>query len=252
MRMIKIKWAMDLAVLAITGLCCAPTALWAETKAAPRQVTQYAPNAKQDLQLIKQHVNEFLLTQTLGYPGQVFIDTGSLDPNLKLAECADVNVFLANGSRAWGKTNVGVRCNAPTSWTVYMQATVKVQAQYLVAAAPLAQGQVVSGADLMVQEGDLTQLPAGVFTESARAVGRTVHLSVAAGTVLRQDMLKQSPVVVQGQTVTLHTIGHGFSISAEGQAMAKATDGQVVQVKMANGQIVSGIARTGAKVEVTY
>ncbi len=46
--------------------------------------------------------------------------------------------------------------------------------------------------------------------------------------------------------------GQGFSVSAEGQAMTKASEGQVVQVKVASGQLVSGIARTGGKVEVIY
>lgn len=252
MQIFKDNLALSSALLVIAGISFTPASLLAEPTKASHRVAQSSPSARQDLQLLTQHVKDFLITQTVGYPGQVSIDAGRLDPNLKLAQCADVNVFLANGSRAWGKTSVGVRCNAPSIWTIYMQATVRVQGQYLAAAAPLAQGQTVSSADLLILHGDLTQLPAGVFTESSQAIGRTVHLSMAAGTVLRQDMLKQSPVVLAGQTVTLLTQGNGFSISAEGKAMAKASEGQLVQVKVDNGQIVSGIARMGAKVEVTY
>jgi flagellar basal body P-ring formation protein FlgA len=52
--------------------------------------------------------------------------------------------------------------------------------------------------------------------------------------------------------VMLVTVGNGFSISAEGNAMTKATEGQVVQVKVASGQVISGVARSDGKVEVNY
>lgn len=207
---------------------------------------------KQNLPAVKAKITEFLETQTIGYPGKVSIRVGAIDANMRLAQCPDVQVFLPTGSRAWGKTSVGVRCSAPSVWTIYVQATVSVLAQYLVAAAPLAQGQVVTSQDLLFESGDLTQLPAGVFTNHAQAIGRTVNISMNAGTVLRQEMLKISPVVQQGQTVKLTSSGNGFSVSAEGQAMSKANEGQVVQVKVASGQIVTGIARSGGQIEVGF
>ena len=215
-------------------------------------VVQTSPSMKQNLSVVKAKITEFLETQAIGYPGKVSVHAGAIDSNMKLAQCPDVQVFLPSGSRAWGKTSVGVRCNAPSIWTIYVQATVNVVAPYLVAAAPLAQGQVVTSQDVLFESGDLTQLPAGVFTDQAQAIGRLVNISINAGTVLRQEMLKISPVVQQGQTVTLTTVGKGFTASAEGQAMSKANEGQIVQVKVASGQIVTGIARSGGQVEVNF
>jgi len=210
------------------------------------------PMTKQNLAAIKTKITEFLETQTIGYPGKVSVRAGAIDPNLKLAQCPDMQVFMPTGSRAWGKTSVGVRCNAPNVWTIYVQATVNVIAQYLVAASPLAQGQTVTEQDMMFESGDLTQLPAGVFTEQSQAIGRTVNISMSAGAVLRQELLKVAPVVQQGQTVMVTSKGNGFSVSAEGLSMAKANEGQVVQVKVASGQIVTGIARNGGQVEVGF
>lgn len=228
------------------------TSLAQANDTSPQRVaTNTAYTQKQDIAVLKQKITDFLSVQTVGFPGKVSVKAGSIDPNLKLAACPDVNVFMPNGSRPWGKTSVGVSCSAPT-WTIYVQATVSVHAQYLVASAPLVQGQQVTQQDMLFESGDLTQLPAGIFTDMAQAVGRTVNISMKAGTVLRQDMLKASPVVQQGQTVMVVSSGQGFSVSAEGQAMTKASEGQVVQVKVANGQLVSGIARTGGKVEVIY
>ncbi len=210
------------------------------------------PSQKQNLGLIKAKISEFLQTQTIGYPGKVKTQVGAIDPNLKLAGCQELQIFLPSGSRAWGKTTVGAKCETPSAWTIYVQATVSVVAQYLVAATPLGQSQIVTGQDIMFESGDLTRLPAGVFTDATQAIGRSVNISMNAGTVLRQEMLKVSPVVQQGQTVKLTSTGNGFSVSAEGQAMGKANEGQVVQVKVASGQLVTGIAHAGGQIEVGF
>ena len=65
-------------------------------------------------------------------------------------------------------------------------------------------------------------------------------------------MLKVTPVVQQGQTVKVTSVGKGFSVSAEGQAMAKANEGQLVQVKVASGQVITGVARNGGQIEVNF
>lgn len=208
--------------------------------------------AKQNLAIIKTKIVEFLETQAIGYPGKVSVHAGAIDPNLRLAQCPDMQVFLPSGSRAWGKTSVGVRCGAPSAWTIYVQATVNVIAQYLVAATPLAQGTVVSNEDVLFESGDLTQLPAGVFTDAAQVIGRTANISMTAGTVLRQEMLKMPLAVQRGQTVVVTSVGKGFAVSAEGQAMANANEGQVVQVKVSSGQIITGVARSGGQVDVGF
>ncbi|MEI8362936.1 MAG: flagellar basal body P-ring formation chaperone FlgA [Betaproteobacteria bacterium] len=232
-------------------VCYAQSAIPVAT-ASPVVKQNAAQHLSQNLSVVKAKIAEFLETQTIGYPGKVTVRAGAIDPNMKLAQCPDLQVFLPAGSRAWGKTSVGVRCNAPSVWTIYVQATVNVAAQYLVSAAPLAQGQVVTSQDLLFESGDLTQMPAGVFTDQAQAIGRIVNISMNVGTVLRQEMLKITPVVQQGQTVTLTTVGKGFTISAEGRAVNKANEGQVVQVKVASGQVITGIARNGGQVEVNF
>lgn len=209
-------------------------------------------SVRQDLSALKIKIVDFLHTQTIGYPGKVHIVAGAIDPNLKLTACPDAQVFLPAGSRAWGRTSVGVRCSAPSVWTIYVQAEVRVSAQYLVAAAPLAQGRIVTSEDLMFETGDLTQLPAGIFTDMDQAVGRTVNVSMRAGTVVRMEMLRLPTAILQGQTVLLTSEGKGFSVSAEGRALTKASAGQIVQIKVANGQVVSGIARDGGLVEVGF
>lgn len=214
---------------------------------------QAAPAAaRQDGAAIRTSVHDFLLQQSAGIPGKVTVQVGHLDPHLKLPQCAALQNFLPTGSRAWGKTTVGVKCAAPSSWTIYVQARVNVTGSYLAAAVPLRQGQVIDEQDIMVMDGDLTALPSGILTEKSVAIGQTVTSSMAAGGALRQDMLRPPAAVRQGQNVRLISHGHGFSVSSKGQALTSAGDGQLVKAKTASGTVVSGIARSSGEVIVSF
>lgn len=207
---------------------------------------------RQPIHKITESVAQFLEQQVIGYPGQPSIRVGQIDPNIKLSSCETLEAFLPKGSKAWGKTSVGVRCNGAARWTIYVQADVNVHAQYLVAAAPLSQGTIIGDEHLTFATGDLTQLPTGIFTESQQAVGRIVNMSVPAGTVLRQNILKRAPVVQRGQTVILTSSGPGFKVAAEGKSLGNAVEGEVVQVKVASGQVVAGVAQENGQIEIKF
>ena len=58
---------------------------------------------------------------------------------------------------------------------------------------------------------------------------------------------------MQNQNVKLISSGRGFSVTADGRALNNAAEGQLVQVRIpASGSVVSGTARAGAIVEVSY
>lgn len=208
--------------------------------------------ARMEPAALRQAAEQFLQVQTAGLPGKVTVSVGAVDPRLNLAPCPAPEAFLMPGARAWGKTTVGVRCAAPSPWTVYIQSQVSVLGSYVAAAVPLAQGQAIEAGQLAMMQGELTALPPGIATDKAQLIGRTSNLSISAGTPLRLDLVKAKPVVLQGQLVKLVSKGNGFSVSAEGKAAGSAADGQVVAVRTGNGQQISGIARPGGLVEVTF
>jgi flagella basal body P-ring formation protein FlgA len=147
---------------------------------------------------------------------------------------------------------VGVRCSAPAAWTVYIPATIQVMAEYVVTASPLAQGQTIGPNDLAKVRGDLAMLPRGIITDASQAIGRTMSVSLPLGSPLRTDSLRNQQAVQQGQVVRLISNGPGFRVSAEARALTNANDGQVAQARTSNGQVITGIARVGGVVEVTY
>jgi flagella basal body P-ring formation protein FlgA len=208
--------------------------------------------ARQDAAALRQVVEQFLQIQGAGLPGKVQVTVGNVDQRLNLAACPAPQPFLAPGSRAWGRTTVGLRCSDPTPWTVYIQAQVAVLADYIASAVPLAQGQTIEAGQLIKIQRDLTTMPSGVATELAQVVGRSVMFSLPSGTPLRLDTLRSKQVVQNGQLVRVVSRGTGFSVSAEGRAVGNASDGQTVLVRTVSGQQVSGVARAGGLVEVAF
>jgi flagella basal body P-ring formation protein FlgA len=211
-----------------------------------------AAPARQDANALRAVAEQFLLTQAAGLPGEVSVKVGAVDPRTALAHCPAPEAFLQPGARAWGKTTVGVRCTAPSVWTIFIQVQVNVKADYVAAAVPLAQGQPVEGSQLMLVKGDIAAMPNGIITDMGQAIGRTPTVSLAAGTPLRLDTLKSKPVVQQNQAVRLVLNGNGFSVSSEGRAIGTAGEGQVVQVRTPSGTVVSGTAKAGGMVEVAF
>jgi flagella basal body P-ring formation protein FlgA len=159
---------------------------------------------------------------------------------------------LPTGAKPWGRTNVAVRCQLEQSWSIFLPVHIRVVTDYLVAARPLAQGQTVTAGDLARREGDLSDLPTGVLTDERQAVGRTASMSIAAGRPLRADLLRQPVVVQQNQSVKVVSQGAGFQVANEGRALNNGVEGQIVQVRLNSGQIVSGVARPGGIVAINF
>lgn len=206
----------------------------------------------QDIGVIRKTVDHFVRQNTAELPGQVTSTVGAIDPRLQLPSCDTLEVFLPAGSRLWGNSTVGVRCQTATPWTIYVPVSIKIMAQTAVATRPLSAGQTISPADVVMQNSDLSQLPPGVIMDPALAIGKTVIISASTGQAFRHDMLRAPQVIQQGQTVKLMAKGNGFQVTSEGKALANATLGQVVSVRTQSGQVISGIAKQNGVVEVNF
>lgn len=211
-------------------------------------VAQVPP--RQDHAAIYRGVEQFLRTQTAGSPYAISHSVTPLDARLALVPCRAMEFFLPAGARLWGASTVGVRCAGDAPWSILVPVHVTVSGAYVVLARATPPGHVLAPSDLRLQQGDLTQLPAGVLSEVDQGIGKIAGNALAAGQALTRDALRAPAVIQQGQTVLLQTSGQGFRVTAEGKALNNAQDGQVTQVRTASGQTVTGIARAGGVVEV--
>jgi flagella basal body P-ring formation protein FlgA len=205
---------------------------------------------RQDPAAVQAQAERFLKAQSNGLPGKVSIQVKA--PEASLPPCSAFDAFQPAGSRSMGKTTVGVRCLAPSQWTVYLAAQVRVVGSYVVTREPLPPNHVVSATDLALREGDLGNLPADVVTHADDLLGYRTVSGLAAGAPLRTALLRAPLAVQQGQTTRLLLNGPGFSIQSEGQALANASRGERVRVKTASGEVVSGVAQDGQQVIVSF
>ena len=210
----------------------------------------FAQPAMQALPAIYKAVEDHLRAPASHLPPDAIVRVGRVDDRLALPACAALNTFNPPGARAWGHTTVGVRCDGPLQWQIHVPAQIIVNGIYLTTSRALGAGHAITAADLTPASADIAQLPAGVATQLEQVLGKTMANSLAAGQPLRLDALRAPLVVQQGQAVKLITRGAGFQVSAEGQALGSASDGQLTQARLPSGQIVSGVARAGAIIEV--
>lgn len=213
--------------------------------------TAVTPTSFQNLDVLTQKVKEFLTTSSASLIGQVAVSVVPANQKLKLGSCETIEAFFPGSSKAWGKTSVGLRCHDDgVRWVIYMQGNVSVYGDFLVAATNLGQGQVIRSRDVRFQRGDLTTLPPNIFTSEKQVIGRVSRIAMNAGTVLKQEMAEMPTVVKTGQNVRIMSMGNGFNISAEGQAQNNATQGQMVQVRVASGKTITGVASANGQVEI--
>ena len=209
-------------------------------------------NQQQDSAEIRLAVEQFFRAQTIGISGEKIVNVGKIDSRLNLARCMQLEPFLPSGSRAWGKTSVGVRCTSPKQWTIYIQVEVNVVADYIVTASQISQGQQIQASNLTKLRGDLSYLPADVVTDETQAIGKTANISLRSGVALRMDSIRNQLAIQQGQAVRLISTGSNFQVATEGRALTNAGEGQTVQVRTLSGQVISGTAKSSGIVEVTY
>lgn len=229
-----------------------PRAVGTDPRTAPGAPRESAAPAGAEAQVdLERGLKFFIDGETRKHPGRVEVRLGNLDSKLRLAPCARVEPYLPNGARLWGRTNIGVRCvEGASRWNVYLPIEVRVFAPALVAVRPIAVSQSISAEDIESQDIDITREPPGVLIDPTQLEARVTSRAIMAGTPLRADMLRAKPVIAQGDLVKVVFLGTGFTVAAEGKALAAAGAGQTVRVQMDSGRVVSGTAREGRQVEL--
>jgi len=207
-----------------------------------------ASAAQQDHASLRAAVTSFVQQQTASLPGRVSFSVDEIDRRINLKACSKIEAFLPGGSQLTGRASVGVRCQEPNGWSIFIPVQIKISRDLLIAARALSMGQVVREEDLARQTTEFTQ-PGGL-TESRQVVGKVLRYSVAAGYVLREDMLRAPYSVKQGQSVQLSVQGSGFTLSSSGVALNNASEGENVQIRTSAGRVVSGIAIENGTVRI--
>jgi flagella basal body P-ring formation protein FlgA len=188
-----------------------------------------------------------------GAPPQARIEVllGQLDARLRLAPCGQVQPYLPNGMKMWGRSRIGLRCvDGKVRWNVTLPVTVQVFSQALVATAALPAGTELAQAQLQPAEIDIAAESGQIFTDARALDGRTLQRPLAVGEPVRSHDLKQRRWFAAGDRVQVLASGQGYAVAGEGQAMEPGLDGQDVKIKFENGRTLTGRAVGERRVEV--
>jgi flagella basal body P-ring formation protein FlgA len=211
-----------------------------------------APSHAADGEPIRRAIMDFLKSRSASLPGPARFDIGPIKADGLPEGCRDIEVAMDAKGAPWGRTHVNARCARGATWSLFVPVRIHVEANYVISVRSLRAGQSVVADDIGQRRGDLAELPADVLTDPGQAIGKTLAVTLSADRPLRADMLRQPMVVRQGQNVRVVSGGAGFQVSGEGRAMANALAGQVVQVRLASGQVISGIAQNDGSIAVAH
>jgi flagellar basal body P-ring formation protein FlgA len=182
--------------------------------------------------------------------GEIEVVVGDVDARLALAPCAHFEPFVPPGARLWGRAYLGIRCVDGAVWTVYVPVQIKVFALVQVAARPLARGAIVGPADVRLERLDLARFPGGVYGADDAIDGKATVRALAAGEPIKRDLLRSPRIVEPGDTVRVVYDGASFAVSVDGKALSAAGDGESARVAVANGRVLTGVARPGKVVQI--
>ena len=175
-----------------------------------------------------------------------------IDPNINVPACVGGNIEISTqpGARVWGRTTLQLRC-AKAGWMVNVPFNIRVFGNYVVASQYLAAGQKIEPSDVRVIDGELSALPDDVLRSPKGAYDRILSRSLQMGSPVGLNDLKESSVIKAGDPVRLVLKGKDFEVSGEGVAQSAGMIGDMVRVRIADGQVLQGKVLRPSVVVVT-
>lgn len=183
----------------------------------------------------------------------ITIDINNLDKRLFLKKCSEaLQTFYAPGSnKSVGKTTVGVRCNTPHAWAIYVPATVNQFATVYKTAKYLNKGHVIGEGDIQAISYNLATLNYGYFTDKSQLIGLVTKRKLSPNRVITANQVKEPLLVKRGDQVALVAKSSKFSIKMKGKSLMNGAKGDRIRVKnLSSNRVIEGTVTQNAEVTV--
>jgi flagella basal body P-ring formation protein FlgA len=180
------------------------------------------------------------------------VEAVAVDDRLKLKRCdlplaAEVTRPIQRGNGM-----VAVRCEGSTPWRLFVPVRATDPVTVVVAARALKPGEVLTAADLALEQRSSSALPFDFLADVEKVLGLTVRRTQAAGVALSQTALEYPEVVARGALVTLVSTSGTITVKSEGVALEPGRLRQRVRVRSASGRVVEGTAEGPGQVRVGF
>ena len=160
------------------------------------------------------------------------VDVQPLDARVRLRQCdGEPAVIPDTSGRALGRLTVGLRCEAPEPWTIYVRGTVasKIEVPTLITA--INRKDIIGESDLQMTDLDLATDSRGLIQRIEQIVGKEATKNLLRGQPLRKSDLKAAIVVKRGQTIDLLSRGVGITVKMRGKALGNGAEGDRLLVE---------------------
>ena len=186
-----------------------------------------------------------------GY-SNVDVSVRSLDSRLQLAACnTPVSVLPSSGQRALGPVTVGLRCDAPEQWTIYVRGKVTAERQLPTLSRAVNRGDIIGSRDIVWQTIQIDREVVGLLTTPADIIGKEARKHLAPGQTVRSSDVVSPTLVERGQVVDLIAQTAGLQVNMQGKALTAGGEGDRLIVKNTNsGKRVEGVVLASGAVLV--
>ncbi|TDR81457.1 flagellar basal body P-ring formation chaperone FlgA [Paludibacterium purpuratum] len=196
--------------------------------------------ANQNMALLEQLARSYVKGELSQRPQATF-RLGKLDRRLAVPACVDPQIAWSDGAEPSGNTFLDIYCLSP-GWRLRLPVSISDAAMGLILTRPVRAGDMLGPDDIRQVPLPDSSMARDILADPAQVVGQSMTSGAAAGIWLRSFMVRPPFVVKMNQRVKVVVSGDGFSVEAEGVAIANGRAGDVVPVRMPNGQLLRGVA----------
>lgn len=176
----------------------------------------------------KAHLQETTAQQT----GKTRLELSPLDHRLRLAQCSEpLTTFSPPGASMKGKTTVGVHCDKPKPWTLYVSAHIAILGPVVVALHDLSRGSPIGPEDVTLVEKDISRLLRGHFNSPAQVVGRTLKRTLHRDRIVTPSLLLVQNTIKRGQQITILSGNGGIEVRMKGKALRNGNPDDLIPVQ---------------------
>ncbi len=184
-------------------------------------------------------------------PGVVAV-AAPLDPRLQLNACNSApQGFIAGDGQLHDSTTVGVRCDAPVRWTIYIRVALSAEIPVLVARRALPRDTKPQIADFELTKRTVPGLSNRYIGDAQQLAGRKLRRPLNIGEALSTDALVMAPVIRRGQQVTVLARAGAMEIRMNAMALTDGRPSERISVRnLSTNRVIEGVVAGDALVEV--
>lgn len=160
------------------------------------------------------------------------IETGRLDPRLRLARCEQPLTVTPLSQRSnSANMTVMVKCDTTRPWTVYIPIKVKTYITIAVANRPLSRHTTINSEDIIFEKREISRLSSGYFETPDKLIGRLPKRSLTKGSVISPRDLTIKKVISKGSRISILAETGGITVRMPGLALSDAGKGDQILVQ---------------------